>query len=88
MTDEREEEGDQVERKSGILEKAYVKTAEEVLGYKKKKQRKPWFSQETWALGRPKESHQTEVDQCKISETKAEMARRIPTKGKGNSKTG
>ena len=35
MTDEREEEGDQVERKSEILEKAYVKTAEEVLGYKK-----------------------------------------------------
>ena len=24
---------------------------------------------------RPKESHQTEVNQCKISETKAEMAR-------------
>jgi len=35
MTDEREEEGDQVERKSEILEKAYVKTAEEVLGYNK-----------------------------------------------------
>ena len=49
MTDEREEEADQVERKSGILEKAYVKTAEEELGYKKKKN-KPWLSQETWAL--------------------------------------
>jgi len=49
MNDGREEEGDQVERKSEILEKAYVKTAEEVLGYKKKKN-KPWLSQETWAL--------------------------------------
>ena len=49
MTDGREEEGDQVERKSEILEKAYVKTTEEVLGYKKKKN-KPWLSQETWAL--------------------------------------
>ena len=47
MLDGREEEGDQVERKSEILEKAYVKTTEEV----------------------------TEVNQCKISETKAEMTR-------------
>ena len=43
------EEGDQVERKSEILEKAFVKRAEEVLGYKKKKN-KPWLSQETWSL--------------------------------------
>ena len=44
MTDEgEEEEGDEVERKSEILEKAYVKTAEEILGYKKKKN-KPWLS--------------------------------------------
>ena len=50
MTDEgEEEEGDEVERKSEILEKAYVKTAEEILGYKKKKN-KPWLSQETWTL--------------------------------------
>ena len=48
MTDEREEE-DQVERKSEILEKAYVRMTEEVLGYKKKKN-KPWLSEETWAL--------------------------------------
>ncbi|PFX30974.1 hypothetical protein AWC38_SpisGene4217 [Stylophora pistillata] len=47
MTDETEE--DQVERKSEKLEKAYVKTAEEVLGYKKKKN-KPWLSKENWAL--------------------------------------
>ena len=31
------------------MEEAYVKTAEEVLGYKKKKN-KPWFSQEAWTL--------------------------------------
>ena len=51
MTDETEE--DQVERKSEILERAYVKTAEEVLGYKKKNfflKNKPWLSKETWAL--------------------------------------
>ena len=45
MTDEGEEQEDQVERKNKIMEEAYVKTAEEVLGYKKKKN-KPWFSQE------------------------------------------
>ena len=37
MTDEGEEQEDQVERKSDIMEKAYVKKGEEVLGYKKKK---------------------------------------------------
>ena len=47
MTDEGEEQ--EVERKSEIMEKAYVKTAEEVLGYEKKKN-KPWFSQEAWTL--------------------------------------
>jgi len=31
------------------MEKAYVKTAEEVLGYKKKKL-KPWLSQKAWTL--------------------------------------
>ena len=45
MTDEGEEQEDQVERKSKIMEGAYVKTAEEVLGYKKKKN-KSWFCQE------------------------------------------
>jgi len=49
LTDEGEEQEDQVERKSEIMEKAYVKMAEEVLGYKKKKN-KPWFSQEAWTL--------------------------------------
>ena len=44
-----EEQEDQVERKRKIMEKAYVKTAEEVLGYKQKKN-KPWFSQEAWTL--------------------------------------
>ena len=38
---EGEEQEDQVERKSEIMEKAYVKTAEEELGNKKKK-KKPW----------------------------------------------
>ena len=38
-----------MERKSEILVKAYVKTAEEILGYKKKKN-KPWLSQEAWTL--------------------------------------
>ena len=51
MTDEGEEQEDQVERKSEIMWKAYVKTAEGVLhvGYKKKKN-KSWFSQEAWTL--------------------------------------
>ena len=50
MTEEGdEEEGDEVERKSEIMEKAYVQTAEEVLGYKKKKN-KPWLSQKAWTL--------------------------------------
>ena len=49
MTDEGEEQEDQVERKSEIMEKAYVKTAQGVLGYKKKKN-KPWFSQEAGTL--------------------------------------
>ena len=71
MTDGREEEGDQVERKSEILEKAYVS---------RKNGRRGTRVQdmvESGNLGsyRPKESHQTEVNQCKISETKAEMAR-------------
>ena len=46
MTNEGEEQGDQMERKREIMEKAYVKTAEEVLVYKKKKN-KPWLSQES-----------------------------------------
>ena len=62
LTDEGEEQEDQVERKSEIMEKGYVKTAEEVLEYKKKKN-KPWFSQEAW-------SHQTEANRCKIRGTK------------------
>ena len=37
MTDKGEEQEDQVERKNEITEKAFVKMAEEVLGYKKKK---------------------------------------------------
>ena len=37
MTDKGEEQEDQVERKNEIMEKAYVKMAEVVLGYKKKK---------------------------------------------------
>ena len=49
MTDGGEEQEGQVERKRKIMEEAYVKTAEEVLGYKKKKN-KPWFSQEAWTL--------------------------------------
>ena len=49
MTDEGEEQEDQLERKSEIMEKAYVNTAEEVLGYKKK-ENKPWLSQEAWTL--------------------------------------
>ena len=44
-----EEERDEVERKSEIMEKAYVQTAEEVLGYKKKKN-KQWLSQGAWTL--------------------------------------
>ena len=39
----------EVERKSEILEKSYVKTAQEILGYKKKKN-KPCLSQEAWTL--------------------------------------
>ena len=49
MNDEGEEQEDQVKRKSEIMEKAYVKTEEEVLGYKKKKN-KPRLSQEAWTL--------------------------------------
>jgi len=46
------------------LEKAYVKMAEEVLGYKKKKN-KPLLSQETWAL----------IDQRKVMKQKLISAR-------------
>lgn len=49
MNDEEEEQEDQVERKSEIMEKAYVKMEEKVLGYKKKKN-KPRLSQEAWTL--------------------------------------
>ena len=72
MIDEGEEQEDQVERKSEIMEKAYVKTAKEVLGYKKKQ-----AMVQTGGLdfGRPKESHKTEANWCKIRETKTEMAR-------------
>jgi len=46
------------------LEKAYVRMAEEVLGYKKKKN-KPLLSQETWAL----------IDQRKVMKQKLISAR-------------
>ena len=71
MNDGREEEGDQVERKSEILEKAYVKTAEEI----QEKEKQAMVESGNLGSDRPKKSHQTEVNQCKISETKAEMAR-------------
>ena len=57
-------EGDQVERKSEMLETAYVKMAKEVLGYMKKKN-KSWLSQETWVL----------VDQRKVIKQKLISAR-------------
>lgn len=41
-------EAEEVEWKSEIMEEVYTKTAEEVLGYKKKD--KLWLSQEAWAL--------------------------------------
>ena len=66
MTGEGEEQEDQAERKSEIMERAYVKTAEEILGYTRKRKT---------SLGlRPKESHKTEANRCKIRETKTEMA--------------
>ena len=66
MTDEGEEQEDQVEKKSVIMEKAYVKTAEEVLGYTRKRKT---------SLGlRLEESHKTEANRCTIRETKTEMA--------------
>ena len=51
MTDKGEEQEDQlqVERKNEIMEKAYVKMVEEVLGYRKNKT-KPRFSKEAWTL--------------------------------------
>ena len=39
-------EADKVERKSEVMEEEYTKTADDLLGYKKKKN-KPWLSQET-----------------------------------------
>ena len=56
------------------MEKAYVKTAEEVLGYKKKKN-KPWLSQEAWTLVDQRKTNETEAHRCKIREAKTEMAR-------------
>ena len=75
MTDGEEQEN-RVERKSEIMEKAYVKTAEEVLGYTRKRKT---------SLGlRPKESQKTEANRCKIRETKTEMEGLIPTKAYGS----
>ena len=74
VTDEGEEQEDQVERKSEIMEKAYVKTAEEVLGYKKKKN-KPWLSQEAWTLVDQRKAIKQKLISGKIREAKTEMAR-------------
>ena len=56
MSDKGEEQEDQVERKNEIMEKAYVKMAEEVLGYKKKKKR-AMVQSGGLDFGRPKENH-------------------------------
>ena len=40
---------ERLELKSVVLERAYVKTAEEVLGYREAR-RKPWISAESWLL--------------------------------------
>ena len=40
---------ERLEVKNVVLEKAYVKTAEKVLGYRKVR-RKPWISAEMWLL--------------------------------------
>ena len=71
MTDE-EEQKTQVERKGEIMEKAYVKTAEEVLGYTRKRKT---------SLGlRPKKSVKTEaINRCNGSE-RLKQAGLIPTK--------
>ena len=55
MTDEGEEQEDQVEKKNKIMEKVNVKTAGEVLGYKKKKT--SHVQSGGLDSGKPKESH-------------------------------
>ena len=55
MSDKGEEQEDQVERKNEIMEKAYVKMAEEELGYKKKK--RAMVQSGGLDFGRPKENH-------------------------------
>ena len=74
MIDDREEKEDQVERKSEIMEKAYVKTAKEVLGYKKKKNR-PWFSQEAWTLVEQRKAIKQKLIGARSERRKKEMAR-------------
>lgn len=44
-----ENEGEEIEQRNQIMEEAYVRTTEEVLGYKRKRS-KPWISQKAWAL--------------------------------------
>ena len=43
------EEEDEIEKEFHIMEEAYMKTADEVLGRPRKK-RKPWITEESWAL--------------------------------------
>ena len=69
-----EEEGDEGERKSEIIEKAYVKTAEEVLGYKKNKN-KPWLSQEAWTLVDQRKAIKQKLIGARSERQKKEMAR-------------
>ena len=75
MTEEgEEEEGDEVERKSEIMKKAYVQTAEEVLGYKKKKNKR-WLSQEAWTLIDQRKAIKQKLIGARSERQKKEMAR-------------
>ena len=74
MTDEGEEQEDQVERKSKIMEEARCQNGR---GGTRVQEKEKQAMVQSGGLdsGRPKESHQAEANRCKIREAKTEMAR-------------
>ena len=75
------EEEDEIVKEFHIMEEAYMKTADEVLGRPRKK-RKPWITEESWALVDQRE----EINKKILSTRSERIKKRLRTEYKEKSK--
>ena len=75
--EEKEEDEDEIEKEFHIMEEAYTKKAEEVLGRPRKKT-KPWKTEESWALV----DQRKEINKKILSTHSERIKKRLRRKGK------